>query len=244
MIYSQSYAFYLIGHQILTILLVIHLFTYELSSHWETFLLLLVINSFHHIINSQSAFDLLPIVKLTLLPGWEIQEITCRPVWLPVLPEQVKGTLDVRYQLGVKARFVIITGETDDTVYCLAEDITCCEQQEATTADKIQNNKGVGQILAQQSQNLPDFSPTQKRLSQSLLWDSLFLYRDPGGSQTHDLQNRNLTLYSLSYQAEMRGQKYKKTIHIPNFRLVFFAMELWRHTQTGGNRLWPTSERK
>jgi hypothetical protein len=42
----------------------------------------------------------------------------------------------------------------------------------------------------------------------------------------------------------MRGQKYKKTIHIPNFRLVFFAMELRRHTQTGGNRLWPTSERK
>ena len=53
-------------------------------------------------------------------------------------------------------------------------------------------------------------------------------YSDPGGSQTHDLQNRNLTLYSLSYQAEMRGQKYKKTIHIPNFRLVFFAIELRR----------------
>ena len=26
--------------------------------------------------------------------------------------------------------------------------------------------------------------------------------RDPGGTQTHDLQNRNLTLYSLSYQAK------------------------------------------
>ena len=27
-------------------------------------------------------------------------------------------------------------------------------------------------------------------------------YCDPGGIQTHDLQNRNLTLYSLSYQAK------------------------------------------
>lgn len=27
-------------------------------------------------------------------------------------------------------------------------------------------------------------------------------YSDPGGIQTHDLQNRNLTLYSLSYQAK------------------------------------------
>ena len=34
-----------------------------------------------------------------------------------------------------------------------------------------------------------------------------FLYSDPGGSQTHDLQNRNLTLYSLSYQALNAGAK-------------------------------------
>ena len=31
--------------------------------------------------------------------------------------------------------------------------------------------------------------------------------RDPGGTQTHDLQNRNLTLYSLSYQALNAGAK-------------------------------------
>ena len=36
---------------------------------------------------------------------------------------------------------------------------------------------------------------------------SPFLYSDPGGTQTHDLQNRNLTLYSLSYQALNAGAK-------------------------------------
>ena len=37
---------------------------------------------------------------------------------------------------------------------------------------------------------------------------------DPGAIQTHDLQNRNLTLYSLSYGAIlfMRGQKYKNLL--------------------------------
>ena len=30
---------------------------------------------------------------------------------------------------------------------------------------------------------------------------------DPGAIQTHDLQNRNLTLYSLSYGALIRMQK-------------------------------------
>lgn len=47
-------------------------------------------------------------------------------------------------------------------------------------------------------------------------------FSDPGAIQTHDLQNRNLTLYSLSYGALMRGQKYKKSRHIPN-HLSFFA---------------------
>ena len=62
---------------------------YGLSSHWETSFLLLVIMSLYHIIYFSSGFDLLPIVKPALLLGCEIQEITCRPVWLPVLPEQV-----------------------------------------------------------------------------------------------------------------------------------------------------------
>ena len=40
---------------------------------------------------------------------------------------------------------------------------------------------------------------------------------DPGAIQTHDLQNRNLTLYSLSYGAIFkRRQKYKKNRHSPN----------------------------
>ncbi len=33
---------------------------------------------------------------------------------------------------------------------------------------------------------------------------------DPAGTQTQDLQNRNLTLYSLSYGAEMRCKSRKK----------------------------------
>ena len=44
----------------------------------------------------------------------------------------------------------------------------------------------------------------------------IFLSSDPAGTQTQDLQNRNLTLYSLSYGALMRVQKYKKSLHSPN----------------------------
>lgn len=49
------------------------------------------------------------------------------------------------------------------------------------------------------------------------------LLSDPGAIQTHDLQNRNLTLYSLSYGAVllMRGQKYKKTSHVPSDSTFF-----------------------
>ena len=44
-----------------------------------------------------------------------------------------------------------------------------------------------------------------------------FSESDPGAIQTHDLQNRNLTLYSLSYGAIFkRRQKYKKNRHSPN----------------------------
>ena len=49
---------------------------------------------------------------------------------------------------------------------------------------------------------------------------------DPGAIQTHDLQNRNLTLYSLSYGAIlfMRGQKYKKSSHLPNDSSFFIVL--------------------
>ena len=50
---------------------------------------------------------------------------------------------------------------------------------------------------------------------------------DPGAIQTHDLQNRNLTLYSLSYGAIlfMRGQKYKKSSHLPNDSSFFIVLK-------------------
>lgn len=38
-----------------------------------------------------------------------------------------------------------------------------------------------------------------------------YLVCDPGGSQTHDLQNRNLTLYSLSYRTK-NADKIRKNI--------------------------------
>ena len=51
--------------------------------------------------------------------------------------------------------------------------------------------------------------------------------RDPGAIQTHDLQNRNLTLYSLSYGAILfiRGQKYKKSSHLPNDSSFFIVLK-------------------
>ena len=55
-------------------------------------------------------------------------------MWLSVISEQVKGVLDVRYLFRIKTRLVIITGETDDTVYRLTEDVARFEQQETETA--------------------------------------------------------------------------------------------------------------
>lgn len=51
---------------------------------------------------------------------------------------------------------------------------------------------------------------------------------DPSAIQTHDLQNRNLTLYSLSYGAIlfMRGQKYKKSSHLPNDSSFFIVIKV------------------
>ena len=51
---------------------------------------------------------------------------------------------------------------------------------------------------------------------------------DPGAIQTHDLQNQNLTLYSLSYGAIlfMRGQKYKKSSHLPNDSSFFIVIKV------------------
>lgn len=49
---------------------------------------------------------------------------------------------------------------------------------------------------------------------------------DPGGSQTHDLQNRNLALYSLSYRANddakvvIISYEYKFTLRYPFFHIV------------------------
>ena len=51
---------------------------------------------------------------------------------------------------------------------------------------------------------------------------------DPGAIQTHDLQNRNLTFYSLNYGAIlfMRGQKYKKSSHLPNDSSFFIVIKV------------------
>ena len=62
---------------------------------------------------------------------------------LPVIPKQVKGTLDVRYLLRVKTWLIIILRQTNDAVYCLAENIACFEQQKTQTAD----DAGKGEIL-------------------------------------------------------------------------------------------------
>ena len=51
---------------------------------------------------------------------------------------------------------------------------------------------------------------------------------DPGAIQTHVLQNRNLTRDSLSYGAIlfMRGQKYKKSSHLPNDSSFFIVIKV------------------
>ena len=65
----------------------------------------------------------------------------------------------------------------------------------------------------------------QKSLNNLLIIKGFFC--DPGAIQTHDLQNRNLTLYSLSYGAIlfMRGQKYKKSSHLPNDSSFFIVIK-------------------
>ena len=107
------------------------------SSHRKAPLLLLVIMPFHYIVNFPSGFDLLPVVKFPFLPGSEIQEIPGSTVRLPVIAEQVKGVLDVRHLFRIEMGLVIVTGETDDTVYRLAEDVARFEQQKAQTADNM-----------------------------------------------------------------------------------------------------------
>ena len=52
---------------------------------------------------------------------------------------------------------------------------------------------------------------------------------DPGGTQTHDLQNRNLTLYSTKLPGQMRGKcKHNLLVSQPLsgfiFVLVLFAL--------------------
>ena len=63
---------------------------------------------------------------------------------------------------------------------------------------------------------------------------------DPGAIQTHDLQNRNLTLYSLSYGAKCGCKSIKKIPFLPNLsaqtrekivhqRFALFAEHAPRH---------------
>ena len=57
---------------------------------------------------------------------------------MSVISEQVKGVLDVRYLFRVKTGLVIITGETDDTVYRLTEDVARFEPQKTEVLnDKV-----------------------------------------------------------------------------------------------------------
>jgi hypothetical protein len=80
---------------------------------------------------------LLPVIQISFLLGNDIQEISGCTVRLFVVTEQVKGTLDVRHLFCIKAWFVIILCQTDNAVYCLAEDVACFEQQETETADNV-----------------------------------------------------------------------------------------------------------
>ena len=48
------------------------------------------------------------------------------------------------------------------------------------------------------------------------------LLRDPAGTQTQDLQNRNLTLYSLSYGAESGCKSIKKVVTLL-INILFFC---------------------
>ena len=91
--------------------------------------------SLHHVIDFPSGFDLLPVIQFAFLRGCDIQEIPGCTLRLLVVTEQVKGTLDVRHLLRIETGLVIILCQTDDTVYRLAEDVACFEQQETETAD-------------------------------------------------------------------------------------------------------------
>ena len=91
--------------------------------------------SLHHVIDFPSSFDLLPVIQFAFLCGCDIQEISGSLVQLFVVTEQVKGTLDVRHLFRIETWLVIAPCQTDDTVYRLAEDIVCFEQQETKTAD-------------------------------------------------------------------------------------------------------------
>ena len=99
--------------------------------------MLLVILSLHHVIHFPPGFDLLSVIQFAFLRGCDIQEIPSSLVRLFVVTEQVKGTLDVRHLFRIETRLVIIPCQTDDTVYRLAEDVACFEQEETETADNL-----------------------------------------------------------------------------------------------------------
>ena len=65
----------------------------------------------------------------------------------------------------------------------------------------------------------------QKSLNNLLIIKGFFC--DPGAIQTHDLQNRNLTLYSLSYGAipfKCDGKSIKKLLIILMFLLFLYIL--------------------
>ena len=66
----------------------------------------------------------------------------------------------------------------------------------------------------------------QKSLNNLLIIKGFFC--DPGAIQTHDLQNRNLTLYTLSYRPILfiQVQKYKKSSHLPNDSSFFIVIKV------------------
>ena len=72
---------------------------------------------------------------------------------------------------------------------------------------------------------LNDTTKQKKPLNNQLIIKGFL--RDPGAIQTHDLQNRNLTLYSLSYGAIFLNakQKYKKSSHLPNVSPFFIVLK-------------------
>ena len=49
------------------------------------------------------------------------------------------------------------------------------------------------------------------------LYNALIIICDPGGTQTHDLQNRNLTFYSTELRSQKNAKLIKNTINNKNF---------------------------